>query len=140
MTKIINAERAVELLRAERDRRGKSYAYTDHHAHCYYQVPANDDDTEVEPGCIAGGALINGLGLNFKDQYNYNIEGPFEGGTVTQIELANDVKFTDRAVLLIRAAQAAQDSGATHGIAVAVADHILNAFLYSDLGSSDEVE
>ena len=111
MTRVINAREALDALSAEMRRRGADYRYLDHYKSCTYVEWLTD-----EPACIAGGALITTLGLDLIDA-----TGAFRGRTVSEIEAANHVRFTKAAIAVIRVAQAAQDSGATHGQAVDVA-------------------
>lgn len=136
MTTIINSTKALELLREEMYRRGAGYTYNDTHGACRYRETDDNDDLTDEAACIAGGALINGLGLKFEHTDGAPIEGPFEH-IYRDLEEVNDVKFTPLAVLAIRTAQAVQDNGGTHGEAVSVAFATVETASY--LGSSDEV-
>lgn len=132
MTKVIDATDVITALADERDRRGADFVYANENPDsCQYVV-------DGEPSCIAGGALIFGLGLSFSPKMGYKIEGSIIA-VRDQLEATNDVKFTDRAILVLAIAQSVQDNGGTHGLAFTAADNVQASISYGMPQISDEV-
>lgn len=109
---VIDIKRALLELSRAVETKGASYVYTDHFDTC-----TNFESTTGEPRCIVG-HVLHALGVTYND-CRYGGAVP---GTVRTI-LANrqDIRFTKGAILILTAAQTAQDAGTTWGMALEIA-------------------
>lgn len=106
MTRKINMNEAIGRLQAEVEYRGGNYRYLDDHDSCLYME-------DSDPQCLVGGALYRErpwyTPLAYADDCEASIAYSYP-----MIEAAGGVKFTKGALLVLAAAQGAQDAGATH--------------------------
>jgi len=114
---IITAQDTIELLKEVVINLGEGYRYVDHYETCEYFV-------DNKPACIVG-HLLDGLG--FADHSIGGCIAVVADGLFMYDEFP--YTFSREAVLILSAAQGAQDKGADFGAAVAAAYAVYSALL-----------
>ena len=124
MSKIINANEALELLREALKVRGENYVDPNSKGGCGCVNVTKDKETgDLRPSCIVGHALnIAGVPLEFL--YTNSGSATSVVGSWRVSDGAKDIEITKGAVIVFRAAQFVPDGGGTWGDALKNADAI----------------
>lgn len=120
--RLITAHDAVELLKAEVDRKGEDYVYEEPPGPgCSYTVHDRDTFSATDtPSCIVGHVFVH-LGLDMSREDGLPIEGPLDH-VIEQFKKANPaLRMTKAALIVLRTAQSLQDRGETWGLALKAA-------------------
>jgi hypothetical protein len=110
---IINRDWAYQLLQAALNSKPEHYSYLSDHETCKY---LEDDGT---PSCVVGVALTN-VGVSFKRNDGYTMAGVFDMLVEDLKEVNPELEITPGALILLIAAQKAQDEGVTYGTVASI--------------------
>ncbi len=111
---VINRDRAYQLLQAALNSKPANYSYLSDHEFCVY-LERDPESSALIPSCVVGKALST-AGVSFYRSEDGCLMAGVIDILVQYLKEANPgLEITPGAVILLTAAQKAQDSGVTYG-------------------------